>query len=156
MAGEIVNTLMLDSGSIKSPAEGFPQFAIGGLMKVLEGPSPRAPKGLGISTTFGVGRTYSDGTPNPTVAPMQIMDPLSPSYPPAPCSPCPIIPTVLPRTELKAIVNTTVFFGGDRVAVVGDAMIGPGAVPEQRLISMEPLTPQTTYPKIIIGTRRLI
>ena len=156
MAGEIVNNLMLDSVSARSASEGFPPYPIGGLMKVLEGPSLRAPKGLGISTTFGMGRTNSDGSPNASVAPMAIMDPLSPSYPPVPCSPCPIIPTVLPRTELKAIVNTTVFFGGDRVAVVGDAMIGPGANPEQRLISQGPLTPQTTYPKIIIGTRRLI
>ena len=69
--------------------------------------------------------------------------PINPLVPP--------VPQPLPRTPpIVAIVNTAargVYFEGNLVPVIGDAITGAGAAPLQRL-----LTSPTKHPTIFIGT----
>ena len=70
--------------------------------------------------------------------------PINPLVPP--------VPQPLPRTPpIVGIVNSAargVYFEGNLVPVIGDAITGAGALPVNR-----PLTTPTKYPTIFIGTR---
>lgn len=57
------------------------------------------------------------------------------------------IPPQLPRPVVVPIQNTTVFMEGTLVTVDGDAVAGPGALPDPRI-----LHGSGSYANIIIGT----
>jgi len=159
MAGEIVNPGMLDSPSVIG-ATTYPPLAIGGVLKSLDEPTPEG----GIYTTNGGGKTNSDGSPNPNILPIMIMDieKSAGTYPPVPgVAPPPIIPTpaTINRTELVSVVNvplTGVYFRGNLVTVAGDGLLAaPPTIPPIRPIIENVLTSPTLYPTIIIGTRTI-
>lgn len=161
MAGEIANPVMLDSES-KLPPTIYPPFPIGGSLTVLSGDQEG---NRAILTTNGTGmKELPDGSPNPAVLPMMIMSGESVYTPVAGVAPPPVIPSpaTIDRPELVAVQNTRVFFADAekgpgqyiRVAVAGDAMATePPTLPPLRAIVNTPLTGETLYPTILIGTR---
>jgi hypothetical protein len=65
--------------------------------------------------------------------------PINPLVPP--------VPPQLPRPVVVPIVNTTVFMEGTLVTVDGDAVSGPGAIPDPRILHSASI-----YATIFIGT----
>lgn len=159
MAGEIVNPGMLDSPSVIG-ATTYPPLAIGGVLKVLDKPTPEG----GIYTTNGIGKTLPDGSPNPNILPIMIMDTekSAGTYPPVPGvapPPTPPTPATITRTGISPVMNppqTGVYFRGNLVSVAGDGMIAaPPTTPPIRTIIENVLTSPTLYPTIIIGTKTI-
>jgi len=61
------------------------------------------------------------------------------------------LPPQLPRPVVVPVKNTTVFFEDILVTVDGDAVAGPGALPDPRILHGSPL-----YDNIIIGTNPIV
>jgi len=162
MFGDIVNPGMKDQLSVLGTTI-FPQTPIGGTLLVLEGDSEG---NRAIMTTNGQGKTLADGSPNPNILPIMIMDLENSEYAPVPgTNPVPPgipSPTQIQRPELQARQNPRVFFGDGqgnhvRVAVSGDVMVAkPPTVPPLRDILSDPLTSPTSYPTIVIGSRTVL
>ena len=159
--GDIANPAMLDNpdGPVWSIGiTTYPPTPIGSSLLVLEGD---AEGNRAIMTTNGQGKTLADGSSNPNILPIMIIDETVP-YAPVPGVGGPLgipTPSQIERETSLATVNSRVFFGDGqggyrRVVVAGDELpSAPPTIPPLRRIHSDPLTSPTLYPTIVIGSR---
>lgn len=137
--GTIVNPSMLDtiSTSPVQPTTTYPPQGIGGITKTLQtilsgGDTPQPIEVMDVEESMGT---------HPLV--LGVDPALPPNYP------------SIDRPSIVAVQNTTVFFEGELVTCAGDAMLSaPITIGAPRPI-IDPLTIQTNYPTIRIGTNPL-